>query len=186
MMAALLGRDPGLLRRTARSPWLVRTCSEPELRARLARATRRLDPDDVAGFHRLLRRLRARVVARIALRDLRRVPMRDVTAELSALATTCVDAAIRFHDRRLRARHGPPAGLEAAPPGAGFCALAMGKLGAGELNFSSDVDLIYVYGPDGTTAGRASPTSPTTPGWPSWSPRPSPSPPRTGSSSGWT
>ena len=81
--------------------------------------------------------------------------MSDVTGELSALATACLDAAIRFHDRRLRARHGAPAGLEGREPGSGFCALAMGKLGARELNFSSDVDLIYVYGADGTTTGEA-------------------------------
>ncbi len=105
------------------------------------------------GFHRLLRRLRAREVISIALRDLRRARMNEVTGELSALATACIDAAIRFHDRRLRARHGAPAGLEASQPGAGFCAVAMGKLGALELNFSSDVDLVYVYGADGVTAG---------------------------------
>ncbi|HQR30587.1 MAG TPA: bifunctional [glutamate--ammonia ligase]-adenylyl-L-tyrosine phosphorylase/[glutamate--ammonia-ligase] adenylyltransferase [Anaeromyxobacteraceae bacterium] len=57
------------------------------------------------------------------------------------------------HDRRLRARHGPPEGLAEAPLGAGFCAIAMGKLGARELNFSSDVDLVYVYRTDGTTTG---------------------------------
>jgi len=88
---------------------------------------------------------------RIALRDLRRARMSEVTGELSALATACLDAAIRFHDRRLRARHGAPAGLAEREPGAGFCALAMGKLGARELNFSSDIDLIYVYAEDGMT-----------------------------------
>ncbi|MCM2333426.1 MAG: bifunctional [glutamate--ammonia ligase]-adenylyl-L-tyrosine phosphorylase/[glutamate--ammonia-ligase] adenylyltransferase [Anaeromyxobacteraceae bacterium] len=153
MLPALLARDPGLLRRAARSTWLIRPRSEPELRRLLARAARRLAPDDVAGFHRLLRRVRAREVVRISLRDLRRARVKEVTAELSSLACACIDAAIRFHDRRLRARHGAPAGLEAREPGAGFCALAMGKLGARELNFSSDVDLIYVYGVDGQTTG---------------------------------
>ncbi|HYG66208.1 MAG TPA: bifunctional [glutamate--ammonia ligase]-adenylyl-L-tyrosine phosphorylase/[glutamate--ammonia-ligase] adenylyltransferase, partial [Anaeromyxobacteraceae bacterium] len=75
-------------------------------------------------------------------------------AELSALAAATLEAAIRFHARRLAARHGPPAGHEADPPGAGFCAIAMGKLGARELNFSSDVDLLFVYDRDGTTAGE--------------------------------
>ncbi len=158
MLAALLARHPGLLRRAARSPWLVRPRSEPELRRLLERAGRRLGQDDVAGFHRLLRRLRAREVVRISLRDLRRARVKEVTAELSSLACACIDAAVRFHDRRLRARHGPPAGLEDREPGAGFCALAMGKLGARELNFSSDVDLLYVYGVDGQTAGARSTT----------------------------
>lgn len=151
MLAGLLAFAPHLLRRAARSAQRGR--DEASLRRVLARAAARLDPDDVPGFHRLLRRLRAREVVRISLRDLRRVRMSDVTGELSSLATACIDAAIRFHDRRLRARHGAPAGLEGREPGAGFCALAMGKLGARELNFSSDVDLIFVYGADGTTRG---------------------------------
>ncbi|HET9595661.1 MAG TPA: bifunctional [glutamate--ammonia ligase]-adenylyl-L-tyrosine phosphorylase/[glutamate--ammonia-ligase] adenylyltransferase, partial [Anaeromyxobacteraceae bacterium] len=128
---------------------------EAQLRALLARAARGLDPEDVPGLLRLLRRVRAREIVRIALRDLRRARMAEVTGELSSLATACVDLAIRFHDRRLRARHGPPAGLAASEPGAGFCAIAMGKLGARELNFSSDIDLVYVYGVDGTTEGDA-------------------------------
>ncbi len=151
LAARLLALTPCLLRRTARSPWLSRARGEGSLRRLLARAARRLDPADTAGFDRLLRRVRAREVLRIALRDLRLAPMREVTAELSGLALACTDAAIRFHDRRLRARHGPPRGLEEREPGAGFCALAMGKLGANELNFSSDIDLIYVYGQDGET-----------------------------------
>jgi glutamate-ammonia-ligase adenylyltransferase len=153
MAAQLLAREPGLLRRTARSPDLFNQRTERSMRRLLLRASRALDPDDVAGFYRLLRRVRAREVLRIILRDLRRARMKEVTGELSSLATACVDAAIRFHDRRLRARHGSPEGLEEREAGAGFCALAMGKLGARELNFSSDIDLIYVYSHDGQTNG---------------------------------
>jgi glutamate-ammonia-ligase adenylyltransferase len=154
MIASLLARYPHLLRRAARSPLLDRPRGEEDLRRLIARAARGLAPDDVDGFHRLLRRVRAREVVRISLRDLRRARVKEVTGELSALATACIDAAIRFHDRRLRARHGAPAGLGEREPGAGFCVLAMGKLGARELNFSSDVDLIYVYGHDGDTGGE--------------------------------
>ena len=155
MIAGLLARDPCLLRRAARSPHLLRARTERELRRAIARLTSRLDQDDVPGFHRALRRVHARELVRIALRDLRRARMSEVTGELTTLATACIDAAIRFHDRRLRARHGPPAGLEEREPGAGFCAIAMGKLGARELNFSSDVDLVYVYFADGTTRGES-------------------------------
>jgi glutamate-ammonia-ligase adenylyltransferase len=153
MVPALLARDPRLLRRAARSPFLLRPRPEAHLARLVERVVRRVAPDDVDGFHALLRRLRAREVVRISLRDLRRARVREVTGELSSLASACLDAAIRFHDRRLRARHGPPAGLAAREPGAGFCAIAMGKLGARELNFSSDIDLIYVYGTDGETEG---------------------------------
>ena len=155
MIAALLYREPSLLRRSARPARLTRPRAEMKLRRLLARAAAGLDPQDVAGFHRLLRRVRAREVVPIALRDLRRARMSEVTGELSALATACLDAAVRFHDRRLRARHGAPAGLEGRDPGAGFCVLAMGKLGARELNFSSDIDLVYVYTAEGVTAGPA-------------------------------
>jgi len=153
LVASLLAREPWLLRRAARSPFLARQRPETHLLKRVGRAARRLDPDDVAGLNRMLRRVRARELVRIALRDLRRARMLEVTGELSSLATACLDTAIRFHDRRLRARHGPPQGLEDREPGAGFCAVAMGKLGARELNFSSDIDLVYVYGHDGNTAG---------------------------------
>jgi glutamate-ammonia-ligase adenylyltransferase len=158
----LLAREPRLLRRTARSPWLARPRTEADLRRALERALRRLDADDVPGLHRLLRALRVREVLRIGLRDLRRARVGEITGELSGLACACLDAAVRFHDRRLRARHGPPAGLEERPAGAGFCVIAMGKLGARELNFSSDVDLLYVYGRDGHTSGvgAASPDTP--------------------------
>ncbi|HEY6002541.1 MAG TPA: bifunctional [glutamate--ammonia ligase]-adenylyl-L-tyrosine phosphorylase/[glutamate--ammonia-ligase] adenylyltransferase [Anaeromyxobacter sp.] len=154
MIAALLAREPRLLRRAARSPFLGRPRREAQLRALLARAARRLAPEDAAGLNRLLRRVRAREIVRIALRDLRRARVKELTGELSALAIACLDTAIRFHDRRLRAKHGPPAGLSAREPGAGFCALAMGKLGARELNFSSDVDVVYVYDRDGETEGE--------------------------------
>jgi glutamate-ammonia-ligase adenylyltransferase len=155
LAASLLAAEPSRLRRVARPASLVRPRTEASLRRLLARAARPLDPDDVPGLHRLLRRVRAREILRVILRDLRRARVVEVTGELSALGCACADAAIRFHDRRLRARHGAPAGLERREPGAGFCALAMGKLGARELNFSSDVDLIYVYGEDGTTTGDA-------------------------------
>jgi glutamate-ammonia-ligase adenylyltransferase len=154
LVPAALARNPRLLRRAGRSPWLARPRPEPNLRRLLARAARGLDPDDAESFHRLLRRVRARELVRIALRDLRRARVKEVTEELSSLATACLDAAIRFHERRLRARHGPPAGNAGREPGAGFCAIAMGKLGARELNFSSDVDLVYVYDRDGETEGE--------------------------------
>ncbi len=159
MVAALLAREPRLLRRAARSPFLGRPRAEASLRRLLARAAGRLPPEDVDGFNRLLRRLRARELVRISLRDLRRARVQEITGELSALATACLDAAIRFHDRRLLERHGPPAGLAGREPGAGFCAVAMGKLGARELNFSSDVDLVYVYDRDGETEGKKKPVT---------------------------
>ena len=148
-----LARDPAMLRRAARTAWSRAERPESSMRALLSRAARALAPEDVAGFHRLLRRFAAREILRIALRDLRRARVDEVTGALASVGTATLHAAIEFHDRRLRVRHGAPQGLEDREPGAGFCAIAMGKLGARELNFSSDVDVIYVYGVDGTTTG---------------------------------
>jgi [glutamine synthetase] adenylyltransferase / [glutamine synthetase]-adenylyl-L-tyrosine phosphorylase len=154
LAASALARDPRMLRRAARSPFAHRARPEDSMRAVLARAVRRLDPEDVAGLHRVLRRFASREVLRIALRDLRRARVDEITGDLSALASAALHTAIGFHDRRLRARHGAPDGLGDRELGAGFCAIAMGKLGARELNFSSDIDLVYVYQADGNTTGE--------------------------------
>ena len=60
MLASLLARAPHLLHRTVRSRWLSRPRGEPDLRRFLARAVRRLDPDDTPGLLRLLRQVRSR------------------------------------------------------------------------------------------------------------------------------
>src|SRR5436305_1110274 len=82
---------------------------------------------------------------RIALRDLSgRATFAQSANELSTLAAASFEAAVRFHYARLCAAHGPPEGRSADGP-SGFCVLGMGKLGGDELNFSSDVDVLYVY-----------------------------------------
>jgi [glutamine synthetase] adenylyltransferase / [glutamine synthetase]-adenylyl-L-tyrosine phosphorylase len=78
---------------------------------------------------------------------------------LSALADACLEAAYRWLDRWLTERHGRPMVLlpDQPPRLARFTILGMGKLGARELNFSSDVDLIYLYDEDeGKTDGARS------------------------------
>ncbi len=109
----------------------------------------------VERFHARLRRHKLVEILRIALRDLSgRAPIPESTAELSRLAAGAFEAAVRFHYRRLCAAHGTPAGSGLDAP-SGFCVLGMGKLGGEELNFSSDVDVLYVYDKDGRTAGDA-------------------------------
>src|SRR5512133_2909732 len=81
MIPALLARDPVLLRRAARSPLLLRPRTEADLRRLLVRAVRLVGSDDGEGFNRLLRRVRAREIVRIALRDLRRARVKEVTGE---------------------------------------------------------------------------------------------------------
>lgn len=112
---------------------------------------------DRASLLRALRIFRKREMLRIALRDLLGLAeLRETTAELSELAATCLQKAYEAAEAELAARYGKP--LMEEPGGAtraGFAIIAMGKLGGGELNFSSDVDLMYVYSSDGETEGAA-------------------------------
>ncbi|MFV1876540.1 bifunctional [glutamine synthetase] adenylyltransferase/[glutamine synthetase]-adenylyl-L-tyrosine phosphorylase [Nioella sp.] len=102
-----------------------------------------------------LRRLKRRVALYAALADLGGVwPLEQVTGLLTDFADAAVDVAIR----RLvaaEAKRGKIPGMteEDAETGAGMVALAMGKMGAGELNYSSDIDLIVLF--DETRFDRA-------------------------------
>jgi len=95
-----------------------------------------------------LRLQKLREMARIAARDLAGLAMlSEVTGDLSALASAALTGAIRFARRQLTERYGAPvietdAGTRRE---CGFVVLGMGKLGGYELNFSSDIDLIYLY-----------------------------------------
>lgn len=92
---------------------------------------------DFEQLCRLLRRYKYEQVLRIAIRDLRAIaPIEEITAELSHLASACTDAAYRVCRRLL-----DPEGILKEP----FVVLGMGKLGGEELNFSSDIDLIFLY-----------------------------------------
>ena len=91
----------------------------------------------------LLRRYCRREFVRIGGRDLTGLATVDDTVrELSALAEGVVDVATRAVRARVAADWG-------ADTPVGFVVLGMGKLGGGELNYSSDIDLVYVYGDEG-------------------------------------
>ena len=81
------------------------------------------------------------------------VALEVVTRAMTELAELALDVAMRQSREMLDALHGAPL----APNGAlaNMWVVGMGKLGARELNVSSDIDLIYVYDEDGETAGRA-------------------------------
>jgi len=105
------------------------------------------EPIDLARFRRLQ-------LLRIALRDvLGMSTLSDVTQELSHLADAILDVTLR----RLRAafveRHGEPRLADGSP--CGMSVIALGKLGGDELNYSSDIDLMFIYGGNGETNGPA-------------------------------
>src|SRR6266481_4526861 len=89
-----------------------------------------------------LRFWKAREMTRVAVRELANVaPLEETTGELSQIAEICIRRVFEYWDAELRKRHGAPA--------AEFVILALGKLGGGELNHSSDVDLLFLYGEEG-------------------------------------
>jgi glutamate-ammonia-ligase adenylyltransferase len=95
----------------------------------------------------VLRRFRRREMLRIGVRDLLRLAdVVETTASLSDLASVLIDAAYRIVDSDLRARHGIPMhqNRQGRWVETGFTVIAMGKLGGHELNYSSDVDVLYV------------------------------------------
>ncbi|MTH76177.1 glutamine-synthetase adenylyltransferase [Paracoccus aestuariivivens] len=90
-----------------------------------------------------LRRAKRRVALWTALADLGGVwPLERVTGALTDLADCAVDLALRVHVAHERARGKLP---ESGSDAGGITALAMGKMGAAELNYSSDIDLIVLY-----------------------------------------
>ncbi len=107
---------------------------------------------DVAALDRRLRTVRNAEMVRIAWRELSAaVEPRVSVEELSELADLCIAAACKFHRESLELSHGQP--RDATGAVVEHLVLALGKLGGCELNFSSDVDLVFVYGEDGVTDG---------------------------------
>ena len=108
-----------------------------------------------------LRLFKQREILRIAARDLfAHAPIREVTEDLSNLADAALEASLRCAAMDLDRRFGAPCqdGESERRNPATFCILAMGKLGGRELNFSSDIDLIFLYSDEGETTGGESGT----------------------------
>jgi len=131
--------------------WLERTLEQAVSRAEMA-AFLAEGIDTEEDLKRQLRRLRERVYARVMTRDLNGLAdLAEVTRSLSQLAELAVATALDFHHRDLAATHGEP--LDAEGRAQRLIVVGMGKLGGGELNASSDIDLIFVFAEDGETAG---------------------------------
>jgi [glutamine synthetase] adenylyltransferase / [glutamine synthetase]-adenylyl-L-tyrosine phosphorylase len=106
-----------------------------------------------ADVMQLLRHMKSEAALLIALCDIGGVwPVMRVTAALTELAVTSVQAALRFVLRQ-EAKRGRllPSNADQPEEGSGLVVLAMGKMGAGELNYSSDIDLIVFFDPSAPT-----------------------------------
>jgi glutamate-ammonia-ligase adenylyltransferase len=105
-----------------------------------------------------LRVLRQLVMERLAVLDCEQsASLTEVTRSMTELAELALDVACTLAFAELDAVHGEPRYLDAQgdPQRAQLWVIGMGKLGARELNVSSDIDLIYVYDEDGETTGNA-------------------------------
>jgi glutamate-ammonia-ligase adenylyltransferase len=129
--------------------WLDSVCdldfalSREDFQQRLERFPQ--GPHDLALFRR-------HELLRIVLRDrLELAPLSEITEEISNLADAILDCALRRVKADLEARYGQP--MEAPGAAASFCVLALGKLGGRELNYSSDIDLLFLYSGNGETTG---------------------------------
>lgn len=133
---------------------LLRCYTRPEYRHRLKNQL--ADVKDANQLSVLLREFRHQEMVRIIWRDLAGLAdVQDITAELSALADVCVDESLlRLYQWECE-RWGLPRG-ESNGLSQQLVVLGMGKLGAGELNLSSDIDLIFAYPEAGETDGKRS------------------------------
>ncbi|RJE81535.1 glutamine-synthetase adenylyltransferase [Paracoccus sp. JM45] len=141
LIAAAAGSSPylaGLIRQEA--DWLPDALEHDDVVVRETAGFGDLSPDDLGVA---LRRAKRRVALQAALSDLGGVwPLAQVTQALSDLADRAVDLALRAHVAvEIKRGKLPPTDADAG----GVFAIAMGKGGAGELNYSSDIDLIVLF-----------------------------------------
>jgi glutamate-ammonia-ligase adenylyltransferase len=166
LLCTLFGNSPYLAQTLIRDPLLVYWLAEEQVLTRrpprraLTRALKAMLENVAALELKLdaLRRFKRREMLRIGVRDLLRLSsVRETTVALSDLAAVLIQAAYEIVQADLQRRYGKP--MHRARTGqwieTGFTVIGMGKLGGGELNYSSDVDLIYVYASvEGVTRSR--------------------------------
>ncbi|AZV24911.1 bifunctional [glutamate--ammonia ligase]-adenylyl-L-tyrosine phosphorylase/[glutamate--ammonia-ligase] adenylyltransferase [Pseudomonas syringae] len=144
-------RDPLMLLSLVQSGELDRPYAKGELCAQIAAAVSLAQTEDELG--RALRRQRTRHQVRIIWRDLnRQADLVQTCRDLSDMADASIDQAYQWLYRRHCDQFGTPTGRRSGEPQQ-MVILGMGKLGAVELNLSSDIDLIFAYPEGGETVG---------------------------------
>ncbi|MHA6492284.1 bifunctional [glutamate--ammonia ligase]-adenylyl-L-tyrosine phosphorylase/[glutamate--ammonia-ligase] adenylyltransferase [Pseudomonas borbori] len=144
-------RDPHLLLNLASEGSLERSLRPGELREQLTGELAECADED--GLGRQLRRFRNRHQVRIIWRDLsRQADLVETCRDLSDLADACIDLAYQWLYPQCCSQFGTPLGRRSGEA-QHMVILGMGKLGAHELNLSSDIDLIFGYPEGGETDG---------------------------------
>ncbi|WP_339541811.1 bifunctional [glutamate--ammonia ligase]-adenylyl-L-tyrosine phosphorylase/[glutamate--ammonia-ligase] adenylyltransferase [Pseudomonas sp. JAI120] len=144
-------RDPLMLLELAAWGELDRGFAPGELCGQIAGAVQQVETEDELG--RVLRRQRTRQQVRIIWRDLtRQADLVHTCRDLSDMADASIDQAYQWLYQRHCVQFGTPTGRRSGEP-QHMVILGMGKLGAVELNLSSDIDLIFAYPEGGETVG---------------------------------
>jgi glutamate-ammonia-ligase adenylyltransferase len=150
-LSETLLRHPVWLIAILESGSLHRVRSAPEMEADLAGWVAETEQDGELSALSLAS-FRRRQILRILVRDvLGFAALPEVTEELSNLADTIINAACRSVRAELETRYGVPRLADGSV--CGFSVLALGKLGGCELNYSSDIDLMFLYSGPGETDG---------------------------------
>ncbi|MDP1939179.1 MAG: bifunctional glutamine synthetase adenylyltransferase/deadenyltransferase, partial [Gallionella sp.] len=135
--------------------WLQANYATPCNRAEILSLLQRSDLDlqDEAALGRAVRRLRKQVMVKLILRDLNGLAdLDEVMQAMTALAEIVVRQAQACLMQTLEAQFGTPLGAT-SHSAQQLLIIGMGKLGGGELNVSSDIDLIFAYAEEGETNG---------------------------------
>jgi len=136
------------------APFLSTACDAPlpwdDIHAPLSKVD---TGDDPAALATALRDMRRRVFLHTLVRDLTgQAPLTEVCGAMTQLAEIAIRSSVEFHARLLAQSFGEPLGAADAQRQP-FIVIGMGKLGGGELNVSSDIDLVFAYPEEGDTAG---------------------------------
>ena len=145
-VAGQCARRPESLFELIESGRLLRSNSADEYQNLLRQALQSVGGE--AELMTVLRRFRNREMLRIAWRDIAGwADLEETLKEVSRLAEVCVQESLEFLFRSASALRGTPVDRNGRPQS--LVVLGMGKLGAAELNFSSDIDLIFAYRDEG-------------------------------------
>ena len=146
----LLSTDASLM------PWLRENFSQPCSAEEMAKWLTASPSGDENELSSGLRILRQRVMLKLLTRDLGGLAdLDEVMTSMTALAELSVQRAQSCAMQAMQQQYGLPIGADSGKPQE-LLVIGMGKLGGGELNVSSDIDLIFVYPEDGETNGARS------------------------------
>ncbi|MGD9852157.1 MAG: hypothetical protein AB7T38_12890 [Nitrospirales bacterium] len=170
VLSTVFGNSPAMAQTLQRDPLLVYWIEDDRvlIRRQTRQSLTEQCQNSLAALKTLeakseaLRRFKRREMLRIGIRDfLGEAQVEETYTMLSELTAVVIQAAYELVQQDLTRRHGElQSRATTAKPRMGFCVLGMGKLGGWELNYSSDIDLVYVYqAPSGMTQAKHGQTS---------------------------